>query len=250
MRYETTRETPLTQALIKLLVDMGYLVQLEDTKVVLDTLAKSEMAEGLYDRSEGLKKTLNNGLPIETNIEKLAKHFLGMCEDRKLWVKELKAAVKEHGHDEVLSAFEEWASAQGTYMGRKPVSQFLKNVGSNVGTVNRAVVTNPNLSNLETRIAYITNNTVFFTGDYRLKLAQLLKENGNELVEAAFADFFQNVDDRGLPWAARDFLQRAQIMINTIKIKRQQAARQEATLANAYQAAANSVEEVEEDEEL
>ena len=65
----------------------------------------------------------------------------------------------------------------------------------------------------------------------------------------AFADFFQGVDDRGLPWAARDFLQRADVMIKTIKRKREEVDRQKATLQNAYSAAEQSVEPAEEEDE-
>lgn len=255
-KYQTTRETPIVNAILDLLVKNDYLVEYDQPVIVPRVIPSeiievgNEMAKNMVESLRNdIRTALANGMPIESNIEKMAKEILGVCEDRKLWLKELKAAVKEYGHDELIVSFEAWASSQGVYMGRKPVTQFLKNVGSHVGTVNRPAVSNTSLDKLETRIAYITNNTVFFTGDYRLKLAQLLKDNGNEMVESAFADFFQNVDDKSLPWAARDFLQRAQIMINTIKMKKQEAAKQEATLNHAYAAAANSVEEVEEEDE-
>lgn len=253
MKFKTTDKfNTLSQSLLNVLITQGYLVEFTDDireSGGFETIRIVSKEEAQTFKEQIQATVVSAGMPIESNIEKLAKHYLGICEDRKLWVKELKAAVREHGHDEILTSFEQWAEAQGTFMGRKPVTQFLKNVGNNVGTVNRPAVTNPNLTQAETRIAYITNNAVFFSGDYRLKLAQLLKEHGNVLVEAAFAEFFQNVDDRGLPWAARDFLQRAQVIINTIKIKKQEAARQEASIKQAYNAAAQSVDEVEEEDE-
>ena len=270
-RYETTRETPIVNAILDLLVKNDYLVESGHAVVVARPKPTAEQTAGADHRlKQGLTNTwsdiatqfkiepednvpcnqyIGNHLPIETNLESMARDFLGVCEDRKLWKNELKAAVKEHGHDEVLNAFYEWASSQGNFIGRKPVTMFLKNAGSYVTRVNKPQVTSPVLDRIEQRIAYITDNKVFFTGDYRLRLSLLAKEHGHELVEAAFADFYQNVDDRGLPWAARDFLQRADVMIKTIKMKREEVSRQQALVASNYAAAAQAAVEEDEEEE-
>ena len=76
---------------------------------------------------------LGNGMPIESNFEVICRENLGVTEEKKWWSKELKAAVKEYGHDDVLEAFYNWSINQGTFLGKKPVTMFLKNIGSYIG---------------------------------------------------------------------------------------------------------------------
>ena len=217
-----------------------------DLKVeVKDTVQDKAVFEGSIERF------LNNHEAIENNIETMCKENIGHCEDKKTWIKDLKAAVKEYGHDEILTAFYQWSLTQGNFLGRKPILAFLKNVGSHVSSVSKKPsATNPILDRVEQKIAYITDNAVFFTGEYRFKLAGLLKDYGEELVLIAFADFYQNVEPRGVPWAARDFLQRASVMINTILQKREDAKRTADLLALAVSGAKQDVDEETEEEAL
>ena len=199
---------------------------------------------------DGVDRFLKNHQAIEVNVETIAKENLGICEDRKDWLKTLKAAVKEYGHDQILEAFYDWSIAQGTFMGRRPVTSFLKNIQTNIHVSSRKpLVTNPSLAKVEERIAYISDNRVFFTGDYRVKLAALLKDFGPSLVVDAFEQFFQDVEDKSINWAARDFLQRASVMISTIQRKKSEAEAQAQLEAAALAAAKGAVEEVVEDED-
>ncbi len=200
--------------------------------------------------TSGVEKFLTNHQAIEVNIETISRENLGLCEDRKDWLKTLKAAVKEYGHDQLIEAFYEWSIAQGSFMGRRPVTSFLKNIQNNISVAARKpLVTNPSLAKVEERIAYISNNKVFFTGDYRVKLAALLKDFGPQLITEAFEQFFQDVEEKSINWAARDFLQRASVMITIIQRKKAEAKAQEDLLAATYQQAKESVEEVQEEEE-
>lgn len=266
--YKTTRRTPLSEAILKMLVDMDYLqkvdsipdldprekerrFRLEAEKVVspLPEVSLPKPEPG-YLRS-GASEYLNNHNSIENNIEKMSKEHIGKAEDKKLWLKELKEAVKEYGHDPVLESFYQWSLSQGpSLMSQKPVTLFLKNVGSHVGSVSTTpLATNPALDRTEQRVAYITDNKVFFLGEYRFKLAQLLQAFGEELVLQAFEDFYQDVPDKSIPWAARDFLQRASVMITIIQKKNIEANLQQQVLAKSIQEAQRAAtEEIQEEE--
>lgn len=198
----------------------------------------------------GVNRFLNNHQSIESNIETIAKENLGLCEDRKDWLKDLKAAVKEYSHDQVLESFYNWSIAQGNFIGRKPVTSFLKNIGNNItSTARKPLVTNPLLSRVEERIAYISENRIFFTGDYRVRLATLLKDYGAELVIEAFEVFFQDVEDKGINWASRDFLQRASVMITIIQRKKAEVEIQANLQQAALEAAKNAVQQVQDIED-
>jgi hypothetical protein len=201
-----------------------------------------------FSPNEGVDAYLSNHMPVESNIEKMASDLIGFSEERKWWLKELKVAVKQYGHDDVLCAFYEWCSSQSNFLGKKPVSAFLRNVGSLVGmTARKPLVTNPLLDDTEKQIAFSTDNKVFFGGDYRIRLAQLLKSYGKVLVVEAFNSFYATVDDKGQNFAAKNFLERAEILIATIKRQKEEQQKQEALAQLQYQQAQKQV--VPEDDE-
>ena len=289
-RYELKKEDSLSIDIVKALVKAGVLLELEHPSIsrpanfteakaqeIIKNLPVPELPPAQpgylrYDNSScepsrvilplkiekednipctsGVEKFLTNHQAIEVNIETISRENLGLCEDRKDWLKTLKAAVKEYGHDQLIEAFYEWSIAQGSFMGRRPVTSFLKNIQNNISVAARKpLVTNPSLAKVEERIAYISNNKVFFTGDYRVKLAALLKDFGPQLITEAFEQFFQDVEEKSINWAARDFLQRASVMITIIQRKKAEAKAQEDLLAATYQQAKESVEEVEIEDE-
>lgn len=254
---EGVRHSDLAESLIKFLVDEGVLIKTET--IVCPPLGLSDNEKVMHvirplkispKDNVPCNPYIGNGKSIESNFESIAKANLGVCDDKKYWGKQLKEAVKEYGHDQLLTSFYEWTEAQaGMYMNRKPIQDFLKNVGQNLAS-QKPVVSNPLLDKTEKGIALLTNNKVFFTGEYRVRLAMLLKEHGLNPVNQAFAEFWYTVDEKNQPWAARDFLQRATLMINTNKIKHQQALQQAQAVAEALESAKQSVETVEEEEEL
>ncbi len=214
------------------------------------SLPASEAVIENYSYNEGVDCYLSNHMPIESNIEKMASDLLGFSEERKWWLKDLKASVKQYGHDEVLSAFYEWCSSQSNFLGKKPVSAFLRSVGSLVGmTARKPLVTNPLLDATEKQIAFSTDNKVFFGGDYRIRLAQLLKNYGKVLVVEAFNSFYTTVDDKGQNFAAKNFLERAEILIATIQRQKAEQQKQEALAAIQHQQAQQQVTTVEEEAE-
>jgi hypothetical protein len=206
-----------------------------------------------FSPNEGVDQYLSNHMPGESNIEKIASDLLGFSEERKWWLKEYKTAVKQYGHDEVLSAFYEWCSSQSNFLGKKPVSAFLRSVGSLVGmTARKPLVTNPLLDATEKQIAFSTDNKVFFGGDYRIRLAQLLKTYGKNLVVEAFNSFYTTVDDKSQNFAAKNFLERAEILIATIQRQKAEQQKQEALAQLQYQQAQQQAvpEDDEAEEEL
>ena len=190
---------------------------------------------------------IGNGKSIEANIEAICKEHLGICEDTKQWIKDLRQALSEYGHDDVLESFYEWSRSVGVFVGKRPVNAYLKNIESHISSLRKPKVTNPALERATQKIAYITDNKVFFTGEYRLRLALLLKDYGDDVVLQAFADFYQDVEDKNISWASRNFLERAETMISIIQRKRSEVAAQEALIAAQYAQAKDSVEDVEED---
>ena len=212
-----------------------YKTRLPETKEVVTithtpAVYTTEVEPDTFSSNEGVDAYLSNHMPVESNIEKMGSDLIGFTEERKWWLKDLKVAVKQYGHDEVLSAFYEWCSSQSNFLGKKPVSAFLRSVGSLVGmTARKPLVTNPLLDATEKQIAFSTDNKVFFGGDYRIRLAQLLKSYGKVLVVEAFNSFYTTVDDKGQNFAAKNFLERAEILIATIKRQKEEQQKQEAS---------------------
>lgn len=250
-----TSQDVFSEELFWLLVKHGYLHKVEfegETKSILyptqDPYGQDAIVNGCKLSSNPY---LGNGLPIESNFENIAKTNLGVCEDRDKWKKELKLAVKEYGHDELLNSFYDWTIAQGTYLNRRPVTDFLKNIGQNLSTP-KPTVSSPSLDKAVKGIALTTDNKVVFTGDYRVRLARLVNEHGLTPVTQAFAEFWSSVDEKQTPWAAKEFLQRADVLINTINIREKQSRDQATAVATAIDQykAEKSQEGIEEDEEL
>jgi hypothetical protein len=217
----------------------------------LGYLAATEETSENFSLTEGVDKYLSNHMPIEGNIEKISTENLGFFEEKRWWKKDLSTAVKQYGHDEVLSAFYEWSSSQSNFLGKKPITTFLRTVGSLVGMSHRKpAVSNPALDSVERDIAYKTDSRVFFTGDYRIRLARLLKDSGKNLVLEAFLTFYSSVDDKSIPFAAKNFLERADILIDTLKRQQHEQRMQESIAIAQMEAAKQQItEEPEETEE-
>jgi hypothetical protein len=255
-----TSQDVFSEELFWLLVKHGYLRKVEFdirkaesvTITELKSIPQVEKTYGLKIEPEDnilCNQYIGNGMPIESNFEAIAKAHLGVCEDRKEWEKQLRKDVKEHGHDVLLESFFEWTQAQaGVFLGRKPVTAFLKNINQNIMTP-KPVVTNALLDKTDRGIALLTDNKVFFTGQYRVRLAQLLKEHGLNPVNQAFAEFWNSLDEKRHQWAAQDFLQRAEVMISTNKLREQQAIQQAQAVAKAIANAKQQVETPEEEDE-
>jgi len=192
----------------------------------------------------------NNHLPLESNLEKIAKDFFGICEPYKDWKKLLKEGVDQYGHDTILDSFYEWAEAQsGSYMGRKPMDAFFKNLGQRIVS-SKPQVTNPLLDKMEKGVAILTDSRVYFVGEFRVRLAALLREHGLNLVSQAFAEFWGlGIEEKSITWAARDFLQQAPLRIHTFKAKEQAALEQAKAVAEAVELAKQQAGEPEEEDE-
>ena len=272
--YKVLMANGLSDGLLELLVKRGFLEKVEAFQkpeeprktempavfaapygpgvgeVVVSLPPYTLVREPISGFVESVDKFLNNHVALENNIETIAKENLGVCEPRKEFEKSIRAAAKEYGHDEVIEAFYNWSIGFGNFAGRKPVAAFLKRIDENIGrSVRKPTVTNPTLNKVEKRIAYVSDNKVFFTSEYRVRLAGLLKDYGGELVLRAFEDFYQDVEEKSIPYAARDFLQRAAVMIAIIQKKKAEAEEQDRLTQYAYQKAQQSVEPVEEEEE-
>ena len=193
---------------------------------------------------------LSTKATIEAKIEDISRRYIGTCEPVKDFKKALNDAIKQYGHDELLEAFDQWAKSQGNYIGNKPVNNFLKNAGSYVGRVKKPSVVSENLLRAEKAIALISDNKVYFSGMYRLPLAQAVNTHGFDYVIKAFEQFYQDIEDKRIPWAAKDFLERVDVMIAVIKKKEGDVVKAQQLLEQTYRDAAKDVEEVEEGEDI
>lgn len=259
-RYEVTSKDDVVLSVLDLFEAMGHLRQIFDSEI-----GKSHVAENLPAVTAlktslpkivsdppvlpGLSMYTAAGYTLEKTITNISKDLLGVCEEQKKWDKSLRNAAKEYGHDEILQAFYDWASVQGVFLGRSPVTVFLKNVSTHVRP-HTPRVSNPNLDRTEREIAKISDNLVIYTGEYRVRLAALINEFGSELVVEAFNNFLPMVDEKSRPYAARDFLLKAPVMIATIRSKKEEAERQKQAVSAAYTAAQESVDEETEENEL
>jgi len=201
---------------------------------------------------EAIVNNLKSTLPLDTQIENGCREQFGIVEPRKQWAKELKEAVKTHGHDELLAEFENWVTSQIGFTGKKPVSIFLRSLSSGIAAT--PAVKSPALQDVETKIASISNSQVFFHNQQRPLLASLVQQYGQDGVTTAFAEFWNSVDDSSIKFAAKNFIEQAGTRIEARKAKKYQTEKRD-TLAKEALAAAqagveNDVEEEYVEEEL
>lgn len=195
----------------------------------------------------GVDQYLTNGYSIESNFETISREYLGFVEEKRNWTKDLKNAVKEYGHDEVLSGFYTWVETNSNFSGRKPISYFLKFVGSNLGAT-RKTYSNQNLDRILEDIARLTDSTVLFYGTYRTLLAGLVKDHGHDVVYEAFERFYEPLDDYGIKFASKNFIEQSGVLVATVVRKRREAQQESSKIAAAYQQAQSNVyQEPEED---
>lgn len=191
---------------------------------------------------------LNNGKAIEHNLEEISRTAFGFVEEKKLWAKELKLAVKEHGHDEVLSGFYNWCENNSNFKGTKPVGLFLKNVASNIGFVRKAPgFSNPNLDYVIKEIGYLTDNKVMFWGNTRAVLAKSIQEHGVENVLEAWRKFYNEDDNPS--FAANGFISQIDILVYNVNKRKKEAANAQLAIEAAYRDAQATVQ-TEPEEEL
>lgn len=196
--------------------------------------------------SEGTKRERNTGnLAIEHELENRCRSVSVLPEERKTFAKELKAAVKQYGHDEVLDAFDLWLEANSNFVGRKPISTFLRGLSGIISATPAVKVSSPALSKVESSIALLTDNLVFFGTHQKPVLAALIKEYGEEEVLDAFSDFWNNfnsLSEGDIRWAAKNFLEQAALRIQTQRAKQKQREEKEATLAASLENARHQAE--------
>ena len=185
-------------------------------------------------------------LPLDTQIENGCREQFGVVEPRKQWAKELKEAVKTHGYDELLAAFENWVTSQIGFTGKKPVSTFLRSLSS--GITATPAVKSPALQDVETKIASISNSQVFFHNQQRPLLASLVQQYGQDGVTTAFAEFWNSVDDSSIKFAAKNFIEQAGTRIEARKAKKYQTEKRDTLAKEALAAAQAGVEKDVEEE--
>jgi len=196
----------------------------------------------------GVDLYLKNGKAIEHNIEEISRIAFSFAEEKKLWAKELKLAVREHGHDQVLEGFYNWCETNSNFKGRKPVSSFLKNVSSNIGFVQKSTgFSNPNLDYVINEIGYLTDNKVMFWGNARAVLAKAIQEHGTENVLEAWRKFYNEDDNPG--FAANGFISQIDILVYNVKKRKKEAENAQAAIEAAYRDAQATVQ-TEPEEEL
>lgn len=195
---------------------------------------------------------MRSTMPLDIQIERQCMETIGHVEDKKIYNKELKAAIRQYGHDEVLAAWESWIGSQSGFTGKRPVSSFIRNLGTLTTVPSSAQIAGPSLNDVEREIAVITDSQVFFHTQQKPLLASLVKTYSKEEVLAAFQDFWESTDEYGIPWAAKTFMEQCSVRIDAARVKKQYQKSKEkqlkASLAAARQQIENETEEEVEDE--
>lgn len=188
-------------------------------------------------------------IPLDSHIVNQCQDVIGNAEDKRFYQKELKAAIKQYGHDEVLESFNNWIESVGsTFTGRKPINAFIKSLSG--ASEAKAIVSSPHLQDVETEIASITDNKVFFFTNQKPILAALIKKYGTEDVIDAFEEFWNNTDV-DVSFAAKNFIEQANIRIeSTHKRKAEEAAKANKVEASIMAARSQVENELEDQEEI
>ena len=191
------------------------------------------------------KFTSSSNVPLDSYIVNECENVFGFAEDKRTYNKDLKAAVKQYGHDEVKAAFETWISSTNSFSGKRPISAFIKSLSGL--TAVRAEVSSPSLQEVETYIAQITDNKVFFFTTQKPILASLITKYGKEDVIDAFEEFWNSTDKEN-QFAAKNFVEQATIRIEATKKKKLEKAYTESRVRASILAAQAESENTEEEE--
>lgn len=184
-------------------------------------------------------------IPLDSYIVEQCQETIGHVEDKKFYAKELKAAIKQHGHDKVLGAFKIWLPAVLPFSGRKPINAFIKSLNELTPQVK---ISSPALQEVETEIALITDNQVFFHVGQKPILASLISQYGKQEVLEAFNEFW-SVEPDNMAFAAKNFIEQAQVRIESVRRNKQQKASKERLVDASIQAAREAAEIQEEIED-
>lgn len=166
--------------------------------------------------------TLRENLPLESILRNRCEEIFGEVEDRKLYAKDLKSAVKRKGYDAILAAFEVWS--QAGYVGRKPMLAFLKGLDS--VPVAGFTVLSSSLRRVEDAIAVHSGNTVFLHTSQKAVLAGAINEYGEDEVIDAFKDFFAQLPSDSLQFAGHNFCAQVGTRVRAARAKREMRARE------------------------
>lgn len=196
---------------------------------------------------------VQNTMPLDSQIEQQCWDIIGHAEEKKLYNKDLKAAVRRYGHDDVLAAWELWVGSQSNFTGKRPISTFIRNIGTllTAGIV-KTQVSSPALDEVEKQIAVLTDSQVFFHTQQKPLLASLVKTYSKEEVLQVFNDFWNMIDEASIPWAAKNFIEQCGVRVEAMRLKKEKQNSKEklvgASLAAARQAVEAEIEEEVEDE--
>jgi hypothetical protein len=193
---------------------------------------KAALAElSAHDQAIGIASSTGNR-PIDSEVESRIRTALNQCEEKTLWKRELRIAVQAHGYDVLLEALDLWLESQSTFTGRRPVTAFLRALPSLAGASRGpATVKSAALQQVEDAIALASNNHVVFSNQEKPHLALLVKEHGPDAVIQVFRDFYGKLDDFGIKWATKNFLEKAPQFLRTLRIQREERERQDAFAA-------------------
>jgi uncharacterized protein YdaU (DUF1376 family) len=151
---------------------------------------------------ESKEKKLSKPVPLESAIVLSAMEFGLFPEEKKFWKKEIHELEKSVGEESVLAAFKVWA-ANG-YSGRWPIKAFLNQSG---GIVVSQKTQTPDLTATLDEIVFVSGNTVRFNTAQQIQLGQLVAEFGSENVLRAFREFYSQLDDYTIKFAAKNFIE-------------------------------------------
>ena len=172
----------------------------------------------------GIGKGLDREVKLAKELPRLCRQILGIRPERadfQVWG-EVKELAKAYGSQKVADAFSEWATInQGRNIGY-PISEFMKVADGIIGGL-ILLQKRPELQTVLDRIAVESSNDMVFAPEQIVTISKLLETYGEDLLMQAFRDFYGRIeDDFQRKRAAKDFADKAEQFIRTIRLQKQQ----------------------------
>ena len=183
---------------------------------------------GIIPKGLGSGSGIGIGVVKDVNLVKelprLCRQILGIRPERadfQVWG-EIKELAKAYGSRPVMDAFEEWANANRGKAMAYPVSEFVRMADGLLGGIIE-LKKSPALQALLDQIAVESSNDIVFSPEQIPVISKLFTEHGQDLVLAAFRDFYSRIeDDFSRKRAAKDFTEKAGQFIRTLLARQEE----------------------------
>jgi hypothetical protein len=172
---------------------------------------------------------------ISMICRKILKTYPDLSEDNKFHLRTLDA---EYKGSVVAKTFEAWAKEHRHDGLRKPIARFLEeslDLFGDESSLESESSENQIIKQFSREVALYTHNDIVFKAFQKEQLADILSEGDYsfEQLMAVFVDFFQKLDDRSRPYAAKDFVETVSDRLYAAEKNKAKAEAETALIASA-----------------